>query len=269
MRGSGTFANGSRLPAVIQAAARGARRALASGSRPPRLGGDCHPRRGRSSGRWPRIRPRQEHSLGASTRRGTELLRAIHRLGVRVGARSSGAHVGEHGCPRERNVGAASGKAASMNAAPLLGTYHRSLAVMEALGVGDARQRDVRQWLPPPRSHPGWSQDRSQFHPCEAREHGLVRFEIDQTTCARDRRMIRRRVWQHQPETLAQRKGIAGTRPRSRRTATCTTRRSCAASPGRTKSDNAGVGTTKKCRRPRSSVAIACRDTPSQIKQLS
>jgi hypothetical protein len=31
-----------------------------------------------------------------------------------------------------------------------------------------ARQRDVRRWLPPPCSHPARSQDRPQFHPCEA-----------------------------------------------------------------------------------------------------
>ena len=55
---------------------------------------------------------------------GRNYLRAIHRLGGRVGAWSSGAHVGEHGCPRERNVGAASGKTASMNAAPSLRSDH-------------------------------------------------------------------------------------------------------------------------------------------------
>ena len=61
--------------------------------------------------------------------------------------------------------------------AALLGTYHRSLAVMDALGVGDARQRDVRQWLPPPRSHPARSQDRPQFHPCEALVEPRIRAQ--------------------------------------------------------------------------------------------
>ena len=39
-------------------------------------------------------------------------------------------------------------------------------------------------------------------------EHGLVSFEIDQATCARDRRMVRRRLRPRQPEKLAQRKRI-------------------------------------------------------------
>ena len=47
------------------------------------------------------------------------------------------------------------------------------------------------------------------------REDGLVRLEIDQATRARDRRMVRRRLRQHQPEKLAQRKRIGRT-PRDR-----------------------------------------------------
>ena len=44
-------------------------------------------------------------------------------------------------------------------------------------------------------------------NPCE---DGFVRFDIDQATGSRNRRMIRRRVWQHQPKKIAERKGIRG-----------------------------------------------------------
>ena len=47
------------------------------------------------------------------------------------------------------------------------------------------------------------------------REDRLVRLEIDQAARARNRRMIRRRLRQHQPEKLAQRKRIRRT-PRDR-----------------------------------------------------
>jgi four helix bundle protein len=43
----------------------------------------------------------------------------------------------------------------------------------------------------------------------DPREDGFVRFEIDQTAGPRNRRMIRRRLWQLQPEKLVQRKGTA------------------------------------------------------------
>jgi hypothetical protein len=44
----------------------------------------------------------------------------------------------------------------------------------------------------------------------DPREDGFVRFEIDQAPGPRNRRMIRRRLGQHQPEKLAERKGIRG-----------------------------------------------------------
>jgi hypothetical protein len=43
----------------------------------------------------------------------------------------------------------------------------------------------------------------------DPREDGFVRFEIDQAARPRNRRMIRRRLGQHQPEKLPQRKGIS------------------------------------------------------------
>src|SRR3954463_11344066 len=42
-------------------------------------------------------------------------------------------------------------------------------------------------------------------------EDGFVRFQIDQAPGSRNRRMIRRRIWQHQPEKLAERQGIRRT----------------------------------------------------------
>ena len=45
----------------------------------------------------------------------------------------------------------------------------------------------------------------------DPRENRLMRFEIDQPARARNRRMIRRRVRQHQPDKLAHGKRIPST----------------------------------------------------------
>ena len=74
------------------AAARGAQGALAQGAQSAGLGGSGGTGRVRRGGRWHRLRARQERAVGASARGGPQLCAAVRSVGVRLGARATGAH---------------------------------------------------------------------------------------------------------------------------------------------------------------------------------
>ena len=60
---------------------------------------------------------------------------------------------------------------------PLLGTYHRSLAVSWTPLVSAMRGSGTFANGSPPRSHPARSQDRPQFHPCETLVETRIRAQ--------------------------------------------------------------------------------------------
>ena len=100
-------------------------------------------------------------------------------------------------------------------------------------------------------------------------EHGLVSFEIDQATCARDRRMVRRRLRPRQPKKLAQRKRIGRTPCESRapradlrtRSAATGSSAQAAAPAGRCPRNTGGTGPRRirRSRACRGSDSITCR----------
>jgi hypothetical protein len=82
--------------------------------------------------------------------------------------------------------------------------HRQVLVALARVAPHDAAQRRIRfQRRRIDADRLAFDQSRVGQTPQHPRKYSLVRLEIDQATRTRDRRMVRRGVWQHQPEQLA------------------------------------------------------------------